>query len=1167
VDRLNRDLLVAVLAILTDAIPRPDLAAALKSWTKDKDQSLAEWLIQVGGLDAERVRALECLATAHLKTHDNDLRFSLDALNACEITQDMLTEIHDEALRTTLSTTIGGSQTLPPDGEAAGNAAPVLNSVARTPDRGRFQLIRRHARGGIGEVWVARDSELQRDVALKEIQPQYAEREDHRARFVLEAEITGNLEHPGIVPVYSLGRNAEGRPYYAMRFIRGESFSVAIRRFHAEMREAASARGKRSRPMWGIEFRQLLRRFLDVCDAMDYAHSRGVLHRDLKPANIMLGRYGETLVVDWGLAKVIGKPDVVAEHADGDFEPTFAGASVTATGETQPGTTIGTPSYMSPEQAKGAIDQLGPTSDVYSLGATLYEVLTGRIAYPGETIKEVIDKVLKGNFPPPRAVERSIPAPLEAICLKAMASESQERYPSVRALAQDLEHWMADEPVTAYPERRLERLGRWLRQHRTWAAAAVAALVGVTLVATAAAMIIEGARQREALVRKEAEDNFSMAQSAVEKYLTSVSENTLLAQQDSVDIRSLRQELLNTALTYYKTFAKQRGNDPRLRQQLANAYFRVGEVTKEIGSPSEAIEAFHSAETIWQSLAAAHPEDDELESHVAECQLAIGKQMDELGDLKGAMTTLAQSRATLERLVAKHPEVAAYQSSLADCYSKIAHDQGKLEVGDHGLASLERAKAIQQKLIARYPSEIKYRKRLAEMINILGYVHFKRLEYAAALGCFEGVREICQPLLDQTTAGPKPLGLLDPLVLSYYNIAMIHVENKHYEKALPALEKSLESRSALAAAHPSVTKFQEKLGTSYSEAADIQHKAGQNAKAISSIQKSIEILEKLVQSQPEQASHHGALGRSWNVLGYIHDELRDNHQAIPALKKAVAEQEIADKLSPDDNDYKIQLCNHLDNLGEQYVDLGRVEGAAEYYTRAINIREQLLAAHSEKRDYLIDLSEALATYGNIQRHAGDFDGARQLFGKAVTLLESGAAKAPEDDGLQGRLGAALVREAATLADLDQPEAALPLLRRAVEILATPSASDAETALRREWQSEALWEFARVLRQLKNGSEAERVDAERTSLWKNRPPAELVSLALKQAGRASVIGYGKTPISAKAQAVRELDLAHAAANLRQAVAQGFKDFRKIQVHPDSALLLLRDDVKPLMKRPE
>src|SRR5262249_6500155 len=153
---------------------------------------------------------------------------------------------------------------------------------------------------------------------------------------------------------------------------------------------------------------------------------------------------------------------------DSEFEPNLATAVASIASETQQGTTIGTPSYMSPEQARGSIDQLGPPSDVYSLGATLYELLTGRVAFPGTKASEVMAKVVKGDSPPPRAIDRSWPAPLEAICLKAMALEAGHRYPTVRELARDLEHWLADEPVTAYPERRLERLGRWFRQNRTW---------------------------------------------------------------------------------------------------------------------------------------------------------------------------------------------------------------------------------------------------------------------------------------------------------------------------------------------------------------------------------------------------------------------------------------------------------------------------------------------------------------------------------------------------------------------------------------------------------------------------------------------------------------------------------------------------------------------------
>ena len=165
----------------------------------------------------------------------------------------------------------------------------------------RFRILKRHARGGLGEVSLAHDRELDREVALKEIQDRYADRPESRRRFLIEAQITGSLDHPGIVPVYSLSRDAAGRPYYAMRFIRGEGMDVAIKAFHASKGKADSDHS--------LEFRRLLQRFVEVCNTIAFAHSRQVIHRDIKPANVMLGPYGETLVVDWGLAKRLGSAE------------------------------------------------------------------------------------------------------------------------------------------------------------------------------------------------------------------------------------------------------------------------------------------------------------------------------------------------------------------------------------------------------------------------------------------------------------------------------------------------------------------------------------------------------------------------------------------------------------------------------------------------------------------------------------------------------------------------------------------------------------------------------------------------------------------------------------------------------------------------------------------
>ena len=238
---------------------------------------------------------------------------------------------------------------------------------------------------------------------------------------------------------------------------------------------------------------------------MQYAHDRGVLHRDLKPGNIMLGKYGETLVVDWGLAKPGSRPSEPGADASGGFdEPTLRPASASRGAETVAGTAIGTPAYMSPEQAAGRLDQLGPASDVYSLGATLYCLLTGAPPFRSKITGEILQQVQRGDFPRPRQLKPSIPAPLEAICLRAMALKRDERYAGPRALADDIEHWLADEPVSAWPEPVTVKLGRWTRRHKPLVSGLAAALLVGLLAGTAGLLWYQDEQNRrtnEQLVR------------------------------------------------------------------------------------------------------------------------------------------------------------------------------------------------------------------------------------------------------------------------------------------------------------------------------------------------------------------------------------------------------------------------------------------------------------------------------------------------------------------------------------------------------------------------------------------------------------------------------------------------------------------------------------------
>jgi Tfp pilus assembly protein PilF/tRNA A-37 threonylcarbamoyl transferase component Bud32 len=347
----------------------------------------------------------------------------------------------------------------------------------------RYLIRQFHARGGIGEIWLAEDAEIGRPVAVKRLRKK---REDQQERFLVEAQVTGQLEHPGIVPVHDLGIDKEGRPFYVMTFVHGRTLKEVVEEHHA------GASPSKDPPE--VQRTRLLEIFLKVCQAVAYAHHRGVVHRDLKPDNVMLGPYGEALVLDWGMAKVRSQPERPGD--DGLVRPSYSGGST----ETQAGMVMGSPAYMAPEVAEGRAGDADERTDVYLLGATLYHILTGRAPREGSSRDEIVELARTVPPPPPRRLRPDVPRALEAICLKAMAHRAPDRYATALDLAADVQRYLAGAPVSAYREPLPLRAWRWAKRHRRALAGSLAAAAALGLGVLAVALLHD-ARQRAEQLR------------------------------------------------------------------------------------------------------------------------------------------------------------------------------------------------------------------------------------------------------------------------------------------------------------------------------------------------------------------------------------------------------------------------------------------------------------------------------------------------------------------------------------------------------------------------------------------------------------------------------------------------------------------------------------------
>ena len=446
-------LLFGILALQNGLVSRDQLVSAFATWTGDRSKGIDSRLVEAGALKLDDRDTLKRLTDIYLRRNDGDPRQSLRELTVKGLADAKaeLEHIDDADLARSVAT-------LPHD-----DLATIPPTVGQSTNHGsRFRTLGPLAggRGGMGVISVALDNELGRQVALKQIRSDRAHESAYQTKFRAEAEITGNLEHPSIVPIYGLGEDVLGRPYYAMRLVRGDNLGLAIDEFHLQRK-----RGKSSYE--SVTFRSLIDRLIDVSQAISYAHSRGVLHRDLKPDNVLVGKFGETLVIDWGLAQ-LPRTDPIADSpqlfAEQGLLKILSGSQAQ---RTMQGSVLGTPGYAPPEQLQGNVSQVCAASDVYGLGAILYCILTGSTPVPtkGRNARKIVEDTVQGRVEPPTEHASDVPRSLAAICMKALSREPGDRYQSAAELIQELERWKADEPVLAYRDPWHVIVLRWCRRN------------------------------------------------------------------------------------------------------------------------------------------------------------------------------------------------------------------------------------------------------------------------------------------------------------------------------------------------------------------------------------------------------------------------------------------------------------------------------------------------------------------------------------------------------------------------------------------------------------------------------------------------------------------------------------------------------------------------------
>lgn len=814
---------------------------------------------------------------------------------------------------------------------------------------GDFRLIREVGRGGMGIVYEARQISLDRRVALKVLP--FAAVLDARqiARFKTEAQAAAQVQHPNIVPVFAIGVE-RGVNYYAMQFVDGQPLDRAIEELRAGRSESSSRKtAKRFEDLHTV-----IRLGIQGAEALHAAHEYGVVHRDIKPSNLLLDGDGKLWVTDFGLARC------------------QMNGSLTRTGDV-----VGTMRYMSPEQASGQSALVDQRTDIYSLGVTLYELLTLQPVFAASDTGAAPRRPLEETPRPLRQIRPEIPVDLETVIMKAMATSRDDRYATAQAFADDMRRVLEGKPTVARPPTIVDRLAKWERRHRR----IVGAAMGVGALSLAGLLVAMGLIARE---KSRAEHNFERAQSSLRDAHEAVDTfGSRLADKlaDVPGATLLRQQLLQETLSYYQRFAAQAEHDPALRSELAETYNKIAPLTEELGSIDDAIAAHQAARRLFAQLAADQPREPKHSRRLAQCDNYLGLVLAKAGKTEQAQSAYDAAIELQQALSAKFPDDSTYADDLALSHNNLGLLLGETARPGKAKEEFLAAIALRERRLVAQPDDPEANRNLAGSFNNLASLYMDETP-AEAEWCYKRALKCRQSAV---AARPDEMQYQSELALAHNNLGALQSRLNRLGEAARSYDEAIRIQTELVRRGPSQKSFRRDLAVSYNNRGLVQTRSSEPKGAEESFQRALDLHLALVAEHPDDIALQSSLGSVYNNLGSVLEDSRRLPEAATAYEQAVEHQELACRLSPEIARYTSFLSRHYFNYGRVLRGLGRPGDAANVALRRRKLWER-------SPDKLLSVAEELAlASGQLSQSPGGDISSEQCAEWAVDTLEQAVA--------------------------------------------------------------------------------------------------------------------------------------------------------------------------------